>query len=406
MKVLMVINRYYPARGGAEHVARKIAEGMVKKGHEVTVLCSNFSKSSGGERIAFIDKTVGGLYVVSDKKIENGVRVMARRGVRFGRDPFTFISGLGGLVNRMQKDFDVVHTFTYGYHTSWMIALMKWMGFLKLPIVFSPHYALVETVPKWLVDLFDATLGKLTIRMADKIVLLTGTYREFFEKVLGSNVSKGELKKRIVVIPPVVDPIPEVSEEDLSGVMTKFGIPRGRKIVLSLSRLVEYKGVQFLVKAFGKLKQDGKLDKLGAHLVVAGTGDYVKELGSLVKDFAVEDYVTFTGEVTEAEKAALYRLAGLFALLSYSGESFGVTLAEAMSCEVPVLGSNMGAIPAVIEGYAGGKVVDPKDVNSVAINVESMIHASRKVVKEKGSGVMDRFNHDVVVAKWEDLYLS
>ena len=95
-----------------------------------------------------------------------------------------------------------------------------------------------------------------------------------------------------------------------------------------------------------------------AVLVIAGTGPLGQALRQKAVDLGLADSVIFAGRVAEEDKVRLYQLADLFVSPS-SLEGFGFSVAEAMSCGLPVLVANRGALPELTGGVAGAAVFDP-----------------------------------------------
>lgn len=106
------------------------------------------------------------------------------------------------------------------------------------------------------------------------------------------------------------------------------------KTILFLSRIHVKKGISFLIEAVAKLK----VELAGWKVKIAGEGEtaYVEELKSLSACLGVDDVVEFVGGVYGDEKWSLYKEANLFVLPTHS-ENFGIVVAEALACKVPVI---------------------------------------------------------------------
>ncbi len=97
-----------------------------------------------------------------------------------------------------------------------------------------------------------------------------------------------------------------------------------------------------------------------AQLLVVGSGPLLERLRRHATELGPERSVIFAGYVPESEKVAYYNLADLLIFPS-SMEGFGLTVAEAMSCELPVVVSNRGSLPELVVDGEGGFTVDPSD---------------------------------------------
>jgi len=129
----------------------------------------------------------------------------------------------------------------------------------------------------------------------------------------------------------------------------------GEGYVLIVGRMAaseRYKGHDPLLEALPRLP--------GARLVVAGDGDDRPRLERRAADLGLASRTFFTGFVSEATLAELYRRAAVFAMPS-RGEGFGLVYLEAMRAGKPCLAARGGAAEEVVEDGATGLLVDPDD---------------------------------------------
>jgi glycosyltransferase involved in cell wall biosynthesis len=118
-----------------------------------------------------------------------------------------------------------------------------------------------------------------------------------------------------------------------------------------------YKNLNRLLAAFAL----SSLSRDGIFLLLTGDPDH--QLLALATNLGIRDYVRFSGQVGDKELALLYRGARLVAFVSLY-EGFGLPILEAMAASVPVLTSNISAMPEVAGGAA--LVVDPTSVDEIA----------------------------------------
>ena len=107
-----------------------------------------------------------------------------------------------------------------------------------------------------------------------------------------------------------------------------------KKQVLFLSRIHEKKGIELLIEAFARLKDD----LAGWTLKIVGNGEeeYIVGLKKMVAEMQLQGIIQILPPVFGEAKVQLYQESSLFCLPSYS-ENFGMVIAEAMSCGVPVI---------------------------------------------------------------------
>jgi glycosyltransferase involved in cell wall biosynthesis len=138
----------------------------------------------------------------------------------------------------------------------------------------------------------------------------------------------------------------------------RYGLS-GKRVVMTFGRLVSQaraKGMDEVLAVMpGLLARHPDLAYL-----IAGDGPDRARLEGLARAPALAGHVAFTGRIDEAEKAAHYRLADVYAMPS-RGEGFGIVLLEAMACGVPVIASSRdGGRDAARDGLLG-QLVDPDD---------------------------------------------
>src|ERR1039458_773832 len=125
-----------------------------------------------------------------------------------------------------------------------------------------------------------------------------------------------------------------------NGVEILEGQRSGVRKALFLSRIRPKKGLLNLIKAWAVMskEQGARSKESGWELVIAGPdeGGHLAEVKALVAACGLQPQVVFAGEVRGAARTKLYQESDLFILPSYS-ENFGLVIAEALSCEVPVI---------------------------------------------------------------------
>lgn len=174
---------------------------------------------------------------------------------------------------------------------------------------------------------------------------------------------------------------------------------RGKTIVY-VGSLEERKGVSYLIKAFPAIKAAVPGVKL---LIVGkplpGQENYLKKLKNLARD----DDVIFAGARPDAYD---FMSAGDVLVAPSLSETFGRIIIEAMACGKPLVASNVGGIPEIIDNGRTGLLVPPKDEQSIADAVirlltlktlaDSIGSAGKKAVEE-------RFNVSGQIRKIEEI---
>ena len=127
-------------------------------------------------------------------------------------------------------------------------------------------------------------------------------------------------------------PPPDAEGQRLSFMQT-FPQLKGQRILLFLSRIHPKKGVDLLIEAFAQVASG----EPSLHLLIAGPDQlaWKPELQHRAVELGIADRITWPGMLTGELKWGAYRSAELFCLPSHQ-ENFGIVVAEALSCGLPV----------------------------------------------------------------------
>jgi len=159
-----------------------------------------------------------------------------------------------------------------------------------------------------------------------------------------------------------------ISFGDVRRVKNKYSIVDD--YVLYLGTLKPSKNVVGLVEAFAKIENKSTLK-----LVIAGKKGWLyQSIFDMVENLGIKDRVVFTDFVLEEDKPALIHGAKVFVLPSF-WEGFGLDVLNAMACGVPVVASNVGSLPEVVEG--AGILVDPYDIKDITDGINKVLSLSK-----------------------------
>lgn len=139
------------------------------------------------------------------------------------------------------------------------------------------------------------------------------------------------------------------------------------KLVMTAGRLVERKGIRYLLIAMKEVVKQHPTTKL----VVVGDGPERPHLMRLTSELGIRENIVFAGFVSDQDLACLYSLTDVFVLPSIINskgdtEGLGLVLLEAMAMGKPVIGSDVGGIPEVIIDKSTGFIVTQKNSHALA----------------------------------------
>jgi phosphatidylinositol alpha-1,6-mannosyltransferase len=156
-------------------------------------------------------------------------------------------------------------------------------------------------------------------------------------------------------------------------------------IVGRMAATERYKGHDQLLAAMPRLLAKAP----GARLVVAGGGDDRPRLEQLADGLGISGRVLFTGFVSEATLAELYRRAAVFVMPS-RGEGFGLVYLEAMRAARPCVAASASAAAEVVADGETGLLVDPLDPGALAAALGGLL-ASPELARRMGEAGRRRF---------------
>lgn len=139
--------------------------------------------------------------------------------------------------------------------------------------------------------------------------------------------------------------------------------------LLFVGRIVNRKGLKYLLKAIKKITKDLSNIKL----TVLGDGPMKKSLENYVTKNKLKKFVSFKGETIGQEKIKYYQNADIFCA-PYFDEAFGITIIEAMACGLPIVAFKNSAFKEILKDYPYPELlVKPRDVDKLTRALEKII---------------------------------
>ncbi len=173
--------------------------------------------------------------------------------------------------------------------------------------------------------------------------------------------------------------VPEISTDVFKQkVRENFKIKKDEIVIGSVGRMSSdsHKRFSDLIKAFALLIQKG----IKAKLILVGDGPEKNNYFKLVEECQITKHVIFAGYQDNVND--FYSVFDIFSLVS-AYEAFGLVLAEAMLHKLPIVATNVGGIPFIIEDNKNGFLVNKFDVNAIASKLE-MLSNDENLRKEFG----------------------
>ncbi|AJY75712.1 glycosyltransferase family 4 protein [Paenibacillus beijingensis] len=183
----------------------------------------------------------------------------------------------------------------------------------------------------------------------------------------------------------------------------------GTLVIGTFGRIVEWKRYHLVVEALKKLSEQGirawQLIIVG-DTSVDGSDDYFDGLKQQVQEAGLEDKVIFYGY----SKKPLDVMAKCDVTINFShNEPFGRVIIESMLMKTPVIVSDSGGAPEIIQRTGGGLIVKDGDTDELALALRSIYEndVDYEQLAAKGyAWVMEKFNMDTIAGEVSDLYRS
>lgn len=209
-------------------------------------------------------------------------------------------------------------------------------------------------------------LFRLLFRLYDRFLFI-GTQNHEFYRYYGVPAEK------LVFVPYSVDnerfqAAARSLKPNSKSIKLSLGIPENAQVILFTAKFIQKKRPMDLLAAFHLL------DHPNAHLVMVGAGELQAEMETYIRDHHV-DSVVLTGFVNQQEIERLYAIADVFVLCSGMGETWGLSVNEAMNFGVPVVVSDCSgcSVDMVIEGQTGF-VYKVGDINGLCHAIQNALH--------------------------------
>lgn len=170
---------------------------------------------------------------------------------------------------------------------------------------------------------------------------------------------------------------------------------------LSVGRLIPVKNYKLLISACEILVKENMKFKLD----IIGDGFEKGILTNLIKEKQLERNVTLLGISKDIPK--ILKCYDAF-VISSNSEGLPMVLLEAMSAKLPIVSTNVGGIPAVINNSKGGVIVESRNEMKLASAMQSFIMKSEDDLNKMGNNnymyVKNKFNIDKISNQWLEIY--
>jgi N-acetyl-alpha-D-glucosaminyl L-malate synthase BshA len=360
----------YPTYGGSGVVATELGQELAARGHDVHFItyAPPIRMNPNDPRIHFHEAAVVSYPL-------------------FDHSPYTLSLAVKMLEVFEAESLDILHVHYAIPHSVSALLARQMAAPRRLPFITTLHgtdITLVGNNPNFL------PITRYSIEQSDGVTSIS-------RYLLAQTLKDFGIKRPIEVIPNFVN-CDLYHRTDNPGLRALWA-PDGEPILMHLSNFRPVKRIVDAVEIFAIVRE-----KMKAKLVMIGDGPDRPAAEAMARTKGIEDDVIFLGKQNDV--VAKLGLADLF-LLPSRLESFGLAALEAMACEVPVIATNAGGIPEVVEHGVDGYLVEPGDVQQAgryAIELLSRADRGREMGKLARIHARKKYCANDVIPMYERYY--
>lgn len=379
MKILTVLTYYRPHTSGLTIYAERLARAFAKRGHQVTVMTTQYDPSLPRE------ETMNGVKVIR-------VPVAAR--ISKGVIAPTF----GLVATKLVAQHDVVQLHLPQFDAPGVALRGRLFG---KPAVLTYHCDLF--LPPGLFNRFVNTVVDFQNNMAgilsNHIVTYTQDYADH------SPYLSRYASKLTPILPPVElpDPLPGAVE----AFAKEHHVKERRPVIGMVTRFASEKGVEILLDALPTiLKKYPKAQVLyaGQHQNVMGEQAYFDRLSPKIREYENSGHWTFLGNLDPVQLSALYPNLDVLTVPSLnSTEAFGLVQIEAMMNGVPCVASALPGVRQPVTMHGMGRVAKIADSASLAESILEVLSDPKKFQGDIES-IRKSYDPDSIAMEYEKLF--
>ena len=377
MHILIGLTYYRPHYSGVSIYTERLASGLVKLGHQVTVLTSRFNPD------------------LPEQEDQNGVHII-RPAVRMHLSKGVIMPSFPLWAARILRKADIVNLHLPQMDAAYVSWMARAMG---RPVVTTYHCDL--KLPKgavhWVANQGAHLASHLTALASNVIVTNTCDYAE------NSPFLRGYLSKMQYTPPPVE--VPAVSEQEIAAFRAKYQVQEGQRIIAMNARLATEKGVEYLIEALPAVIRKyptARVLHVGQYQNLLGEEQYAQKLAPMIESLG--KHWSFLGVLSPQEQAAFFHASEVLVLPSInSTESFGMVQVEAMTCGTPAVASDLPGVRCPVRDTGMGKVVPLRNAPALADAIIEILDDPEQY-KGDADGIRHHYSSEMVARRYEAIF--
>ncbi len=391
MRILFVLDVYYPSISGGTIAPDRIAKALAKAGHTVGIIAPSEDSATAAQAA-----TNPSIFYISAKPIP---LVKFAQDMRIATLPFS-------QVKQAIDDFkpDIIHI-----HHFLLIGLaaQRYAKERDIPIISTNHFMPENLVHNLTPDSmkrleplagpFNELLWKFVVNFCNNSDLVTspsGTAINLLQE--------HGLESKAVAVSNGIDTTLYGQDLKNVGIAKKYVIPLNKPILMYLGRIDGEKRIEDILLAAKSV-----LKKYDCTVVIAGKGHYRAHLESLADQLGIASNIVFTGFVPNEEMEAMYGLGDIFVMPS-PVELQSVSTMEAMATGLPVVSVHAGALFELVQQGKNGYLYETSNIFELSEYLCRLLgdKKARLQASKWSKEIIKQHDMKNVVLRLEELYAS
>jgi glycosyltransferase involved in cell wall biosynthesis len=377
MKILQVLTYYRPWVSGLTIYVERLSRALVRQGHEVTVLTSQYDPD------------------LPLREVVDGVRIV-RMPVALRVSKGVLMPGIGPMAWKLTRQTDVLHLHLPQFDAPGLAFRGR---VLRKPVVLTYHcdLQLPSGLFNRLVDRVVHFQNRLAGALSDAVVTYTRDYG------MNTPYLRRYLDSKLHIIPPPVE-LADCPADQAEAFREKHGLI-GRKTIGISARLATEKGVEVLLNALPLILArfpEALVLHAGPYEKIIGEEAYAARLAPLFARY--RDAYRLLGTLHGAELTAFYQNLDVLAICSLnSTESFGLVQIEAMRNGVPVAACNLPGVRQPVTMTGMGEVTEIGDHQALAAAIIRILE-ERERYQKSADIIAESFSPDQTATEYARLF--